>query len=318
MVVCVVSVMRGNAYKKVGPYPSLELKQNKAAYCKRCGYRCFLLKDHYTTDRSPGWDKLAALKDALNKSGCSLALWLDADVVVLRPVQLAPLARTPISATKDFHGFNTGVMLLKQSAEVKKLLRASWAQTAFVPNLLGAEQSAVRYTLHMEPSLRSSTRIYQNLVRYPQQLAMSARLKWNKTLRTTTPLFHTAGCSMTQKPETCAAWLRHQLGLAQAQWQGTDSVGCVAIGDDETLPRKMKSSDSFIPYGQGRDVILNRTEEAVRLEREALHKIGKRACKFAGRPEVCASWNATKSARSVATSDVRAMQRMGTRGAFER
>ena len=79
---------------------------------------------------------------------------------------------------------NTGVMLLRADAPAAhRLLAASWEQTAFVPNWLGAEQSALRYTLYREPALRVSATIYQNLVRYPASFAMSARQKWNRTFR---------------------------------------------------------------------------------------------------------------------------------------
>ena len=285
--VCVVSIMRGASYRD-GPYPGAALRANKVAYCKRCGYRCILLEDEYATDRSPGWDKLLALRDAL-RTNCSLALWADADVVVLRPVQLAPLAaRTPIAATKDYYGFNTGLMLLARSPQADRLLRISWEQRAFVPNHLGAEQSAVRYALHLEPSFRSRTTIYMNLVRYPAQLSMSAKLKWNRTLRLASPFFHTAGCSMSNKAGTCADWLRYQLELAQRNWEGQPSVGCLAMGDDQMLPRPLKGSDSFIPFGQGRDVVIN-SEDATKNERAAVDRVEKRACEYAGRQEVCAA-----------------------------
>ena len=111
--VCVISVMRNGSYD--GLYPDAELRRNKLSYCARCGYRCMLLNNTYATNRSAGWDKLLAIRDAFLKWNCSLALWLDADIVVLRAVQLQSIARTSIVGTRDFHGFNTGFMLLARS-----------------------------------------------------------------------------------------------------------------------------------------------------------------------------------------------------------
>ena len=293
--VCVVSIIRNNSYH--GDYPVAELQENKEAYCRRCGYRCLIFHNQYATDRSAGWDKLLALQDALS-SQCSLALWLDADVVVLRPVRLAPLARTPISATKDFHGFNTGVMLLSRAKPTDVLLRTAWNQTAFVPNRLGAEQSAVRYTFHTHKGLREATTIYGNLVRYPIQLAVSAAVKWNITKRLAAPLFHTAGCSMAQRSRTCAGWLRHQLKMARLNWQQESSgeeQKCLAFGDDVSLPRKMKKSDLFIPFGQGRDVVMATDPDALTQERAAVDAIERRACEFSRRADFCTSLASTHS-----------------------
>ena len=132
--ICVVSIMRGATYER-GPYPGPQLLANKRAYCAACGYTCLLHAGAFSAHgRTPGWDKLRALDEALFGGGggggntapssstqdaadeprrprrnCSLALWLDADVVVLWPVALAPVATKPIVATKDYHGLNTGV-----------------------------------------------------------------------------------------------------------------------------------------------------------------------------------------------------------------
>ena len=304
--VCVVSLMRNGSYDD--SYPRTALLRNKLAYCQRCGYRCYLLNDHYMSSRSPGWDKLLALRDVLEKE-CSVALWLDADVVVLRPFRMEPLARTPISATKDFYGFNTGVMLLSKSEAASKLLRAAWEQTEFVPNRLGAEQSAVRYVLHTNADLKEATTIYGNLVRYPVQLAVSARVKWNITLRLAAPLFHTAGCSMTQKSSTCSTWLQHQLSMAQKNWEGQPDMGgkCVTLDVGDALPRKPKTSDNFIPFGQGRDVLL-KSEDATRQELVAVRRIERKACLFALRKDMCKQVNRTAATDLVSVAFPKALE----------
>merc|ERR1740138_1978267 len=139
-------------------------------------------------------------------------------------------------------------MLLTRSPQVDRLLRTAWEQTAFIPNRVG-----------------------------PAQHAMSARLKWNRTLRTLSPFFHTAGCSMNQKARTCADWLRFQLDVAQSNWEGRVGASCLRMSTDVSLPRPLKGSDAFIPFGQGRDVIV-KTEEATRLERAAVMQLERRAC----------------------------------------
>ena len=93
---------------------------------------------------------------------------------------------------------------------------------------------------------------------------------------------------MSNKAGTCADWLRYQLELAQRNWEGQPSVGCLAMGDDQMLPRPLKGSDSFIPFGQGRDVVIN-SEDATKNERAAVDRVEKRACEYAGRQEVCAA-----------------------------
>ena len=58
--ICVVSVMRSGSYDD--SYPMEALLSNKRSFCKRCNYRCYLLKDQYTSNRSAGWDKLLAMR----------------------------------------------------------------------------------------------------------------------------------------------------------------------------------------------------------------------------------------------------------------
>ena len=119
-----------------------------------------------------------------------------------------------------------------------------------------------------------------------------SKIKWNRTLRIASPVFHTAGCSMNNKAKTCADWLRHQLDVAESNWESKPSVQCLPLPKDVVLPRKFKGSDSFIPFGQGRDVVID-TDEARRMERAAVKQVFRRACEFAGRKDVCIS-NMTK------------------------
>ena len=278
--------MHGGNYEN-GIYPGPELQRNKLAYCQLCGYRCILLRNEYATQRSPGWDKLLALRDAL-RTKCSVTLWLDADAVVLRPMLIEPLATIPISVTRDHSGLNTGVMLLQRSLEVERLLTLAWNQTQFIPNRLGAEQSGVRNILYMHKGLMKSLAVYMNLVRY--SYGQSSTQKWNRTYREAAPIYHAAGCAMHERPTTCGKWLRTYLATAQSQWEGRPrgEVACRPIDKALLTPRRPRLGDVYIPYGQGRDIVVG-TAEAARKERAAVQAIERRACDVAGKTEVCAS-----------------------------
>ena len=95
--------------------------QNKLEFCSACGYRCIVhTRGEHTTNRPHKWDKLLVLHDALRT--CRVALYVDADVVFRRAFQLRPLARSWLSASRDFVGLNSGVMLMVRSEQARALL----------------------------------------------------------------------------------------------------------------------------------------------------------------------------------------------------
>ena len=254
-----------------------------------------LFRDEFAANGRPaGWDKLRVLKAALDPAvgNCSLALWLDADAVVLRPVQLVPLALSDIVTTIDFYGVNTGVLLLRRGHVANKLLKLAWKQTKFVANRLGAEQSAVRYVLQNSKELRRHTTVLENLVKYPTTGGPLTSFRYNKTLKHSQPFFHAAGCTMGNPPSQCAEWLMDRADAARRMWEsplevGASSSSCLAYADDLSRPRGLRRQDMEIPWGQGRDAQVGQTDEARMRERAAVSKIETLACMVARRKEAC-------------------------------
>ena len=304
--VCVVGVMRGKREFGPGHVLGAALRRNREAYCQRCGYRCVLMGEEFAIGGRPaGWDKFNLLRAAFNPAvgNCTAVLWMDADVVVMRPIKVEPLAsRAAIAATTDYYGFNTGVMLVRRSAAARRLLHKAWRQQAFVDNLLGAEQSAIRYVYQHHPELRRNTTIYDNLVRYENSGNPVAFAKLNQTEKLLTPFYHAAGCAMRQHPRSCAQLLLQRTDEAMRSWERTfdmDAVeassddakspdpSCVAYEDELSKPRAMKLPDANIPYGQGRDIVKHRTEVSVQRERAAVEAIELHACRVALRSDAC-------------------------------
>ena len=302
--VCVVGVMRGKREFGPGHVLGAALRRNREAYCQRCGYRCVLMGEEFAIGGRPaGWDKISLLKAAFNPAvgNCTAVLWMDADVVVMRPVKVEPLtARAAVAATTDYYGFNTGVMLVRRSAAARRLLHKAWRQQAFVENLLGAEQSAIRYVYQHHPELRRNTTIYDNLVRYENSGNPVAFAKLNKSEKMLTPFYHAAGCAMRQHPRSCAQLLLQRTDEAMSSWERTfnmDEAGsdaanspdssCVAYDDELSKPRAMKLQDANIPYGQGRDIVKHSTEVSVQRERVAVEAIELHACRVALRSDAC-------------------------------
>ena len=65
------------------------------------------------------------------------------------------------------------------------------------------------------------------------------------------------------------------------------------FGPDLSLPRRMKKSDLFIPYGQGRDIVVPAEPEASERERAAVETIQRRACDVSRRMDLCIYPNIT-------------------------
>tara|TARA_B110001452_G_scaffold142931_1_gene118898 strand:- start:130 stop:1227 length:1098 start_codon:yes stop_codon:yes gene_type:complete len=258
--VCVLSIMYGPMYtQRLGQ----ALLRNKRAFCAACGYRC-MLWSNYTAgrhDRTPHWDKLAALHDLVSESSsCALTMWVDADVVLYRPFALLPLMQpgAPIAAALDSYGFNSGVMLFSRSREAARFLRIAWRQ----PELRNTvwEQSALRRTLQLSPELRSQVTLYENLVQYPPLIHISDAVKRNRSLRRTAPVYHIAGCFLLslKKTEVCSRWLLRNLARVDAGpkqggyrklWLG--QARCDPMPPSIVLPRPVSMQDTMIPPEQG-------------------------------------------------------------------
>ena len=177
--VCLVNVQSGPQYQSLGNH----LLANKHAYCNACGYRC-LLHTKRLSERPPAWDKIRALQAAF-ASGCSLCIWVDADVILRRAFDATPFAVADIVAMQDFNGLNTGVMLLRRSATVDELLHRTWNATQFT-NAVWWEQRALRYVLDQTDSqhLLAATKLHTELVAYMYKTDEGA------------PVFHASGCEL--------------------------------------------------------------------------------------------------------------------------
>ena len=150
----------------------------------------------HSTWRDAKWDKLLSIHDALRS--CSIVLHADADVVFRRPFQLQPLARTWLSATRDYIGLNSGVLLVRRSAQARQLLQFAWDQLSFNGSF-NAEQNGLRLGLRRPYDAPSRSRaaavsILEALVEYPfYHSALLARARKERNF--TAPLYHAAGCS---------------------------------------------------------------------------------------------------------------------------
>ena len=197
--VCVVTTATGAKYDGTQP-AGAALLRNKREFCAACGYRCLLsTAGNHATRRPAKWDKLAAVHDALRS--CSLVMHIDADVVIRRPFQLELLARTWLSASRDYDGLNSGVLLVRRSRQVRELLDFAWRQRSF-NNSFSAEQNALRLGLRRPYSASSRSRlslvtIMEGLVEFPFYKSPLLS-KLGRDLNQTAPLYHTAGCTANQ------------------------------------------------------------------------------------------------------------------------
>ena len=218
--VCLISIATG-AYNH-NASDGAALLRNKQDYCQACGYRCLINTDGaYTTARPHKWDKLLMLHDAMRV--CSIVMYVDADVVFRSAFQLPPLTRSWLVGSKDFVGFNTGVLLLVRSAQARTFLPRAWNHS-FFNRSFSAEQNAVRLTLR-RPFVERRERddrvtVFENLVSY--QLHHSAfGTKVQQDTNFTAPLYHSAGCAasagiksigpMESRMHKCQQMLLHQL-----------------------------------------------------------------------------------------------------------
>ena len=193
---CVVTTATGAKYNGSRP-AGAALLRNKQEFCDACGYRCLLsTAGNHATSRPAKWDKLVAIHDALRS--CNLVLHVDADVVIRRGFQLQPLARTWLTASRDFDGMNSGVLLIRRSRQARELLDFAWRQTSFNTSF-SAEQNALRLGLRRPYSAPSRSRLslvtlVEGLVEFPFYKS-PLLTKLGRDLNQTAPLYHSAGCT---------------------------------------------------------------------------------------------------------------------------
>ena len=187
------------------------MRDNKLQYCRACGYRCLL--SNRTSDfpwdarahlRPGQWWKIPLMMEALN-AGCKLAVWMDADVIVLQPFAIETLVRRPVVVARDKYGANTGVLMLlradvARSTWATELLGRVWRRTEFM-NHEAAEQAGLRKEL-LELQFRNQSQQVQmasGLVVYSGEGGHGGISRAISIAEAAKPqdrpkLFHAAGC----------------------------------------------------------------------------------------------------------------------------
>ena len=194
--ICIVTTATGSHYNGSRPLGAALLR-NKHEFCKTCGYRCLLsTSGDHRTQRPAKWDKILAVHDALRS--CSIVLHVDADVVIRRAFQLPSLARTWLTASRDFDGLNSGVLLVRRTRQARELLQRAWQMRSFNTSF-SAEQNALRLLLRRPYHATSRSRagmvtILEGLVEYPFY-GSPFLSKLENELNFTAPLSHAAGCT---------------------------------------------------------------------------------------------------------------------------
>ena len=202
MLDCIVSAVRGRKYEAVQD----TLRANKEAYCRACGYRCLVSNNQSLSDRPPAWDKLPALRAALEGGKCRAAAWVDGDVIFRRAIALpfnTLSSPTDVLMMRDQNGLNSGVMMLTAADAAMELLGRAWNATQFLKHNTW-EQQALRHVLLTQPLLRRHVQLVQG------------GLVDSKRDASSTPLFHAAGCfsSRSKTYGVCHTVLRSVLNHA--------------------------------------------------------------------------------------------------------
>jgi hypothetical protein len=139
MRMCVVTAATPD-YKELQSISSKTLLEYSALH----GYGCDI-KTIYDTERPASWYKIPAILEHFDK-GNDFVFWIDCDAIIVNQnIKLESF----VENGKDFYysfdlfGMNCGVMLLRNSVEIKHLLYTAWAQTHFI-NHSWWEQAALR------------------------------------------------------------------------------------------------------------------------------------------------------------------------------
>jgi len=171
-------------------------------------------------------------------------------LVMFAPFAVAPLVnRRPIATARDYVGLNTGVMLLRRTADgtAARVLSLTWNASRFRNTVW--EQSAMRSVLGASKGLRDEVTILDNVVLYIARHFTLRKIKKNCTLRWAAPLFHPAGCFLfkgnRQRHLECMQTLREHLAMANMR------RACTRLDESLLLPRPMFKADAHIPRAHG-------------------------------------------------------------------
>jgi len=116
-------------------------------YCKLHNYH-LLISKIVETERPAPWYKLTEILKCL-VDGFDIVLWVDCDAIIVnKKIKIEDL----IEEDKDFYyasnwlGMNSGVMIFRNTDDVKNFLIESWSQEQFVLHPWW-EQAAIRHLL---------------------------------------------------------------------------------------------------------------------------------------------------------------------------
>lgn len=126
-------------HKQTGDICASRIRQ----YCKVNNIDYFIFESEGLTSRPRSWDKLLFINYIFNSqfrySNDSWVLWIDADAVIVNDgfnleeqVIKNALPRGELVVVKDITSVNSGVMLIKSSEYMRKLLKQWWSMTGYV------------------------------------------------------------------------------------------------------------------------------------------------------------------------------------------
>lgn len=172
------------------------MEYSKLKLCHYCNYTCHLSRKRFSS-RAATWDKLILLR---NLQKCDFALWLDADIVVVRPF-LIPIQYNTLFS-QDYYGINAGAFLLRLNNANRIMLDTVIKKYEEYKHRSSQEQLAIK-AFYRQNSHNVS--VAENFVTYFPGFFVPKKMKHNKQLRIFPPLRHAAGCPKTSLP--CMKWL---------------------------------------------------------------------------------------------------------------
>eukprot|EP00966_Prymnesium_polylepis_P275938 6375511-Prymnesium_polylepis.2 len=114
--------------------------QNKQEYCDVMGYQLLMQNKRMSPDRRAEWDKILALHTVAfdSAAGCEWVVWVDSDVVFMRPSALLPAEllqsdATSIGFTVAATGLCNGVQAIRTNSLGKRFLVDVWDEHAKIP-----------------------------------------------------------------------------------------------------------------------------------------------------------------------------------------
>lgn len=101
--------------------------KNQSEYCRVNGYRWVGFTDSFVIDgRHPSWNKIPIMLNMLSEE--DVVWWMDADIFPIDYSVPLPEFRDDVCIAYDDHGYNAGIIGLKQSDKSRQFLFDVWQQ----------------------------------------------------------------------------------------------------------------------------------------------------------------------------------------------